>query len=103
MVRRLLVQSARTARRIVVAVVGATVLAIGVALLVLPGPAFVVIPIGLAILGVEFAWARHWLRRLREGADAVWQGGAGLWSGGWRRRGGGPPTDGGRSGGVGLR
>jgi tellurite resistance protein TerC len=87
MVRRLIVQSARTARRIVVAVIGATVLLFGVALLVLPGPAMVVIPIGLAILGAEFAWARHWLRRLREGADAVWRGGSDLWSGDWGRGG----------------
>jgi len=56
----------RWARRIAVALVGGTVLAIGVALLVLPGPAFVVIPIGLAILGAEFAWARHWLRKVKE-------------------------------------
>jgi tellurite resistance protein TerC len=101
MVRRLIVHSVRTARRVIVAVVGATVLAIGVALIVLPGPAFVVIPLGLAILGAEFAWARHWLHKLRDGADAVWRGGAGLWNGGgWRRRGGpGAPTDGGSSGG----
>jgi len=46
--------------------VGGTVLAIGVALIVLPGPAFVVIPLGLAILGAEFAWARHWLRRVKQ-------------------------------------
>ena len=57
----------RWARRIAVGVVGGTVLFIGLALIVLPGPAFVVIPIGLAILGVEFAWARHWLRRVRQG------------------------------------
>ena len=81
MVRRLLVTSYRAARRIVVATVGATVLAIGVALIVLPGPAFVVIPIGLAILGAEFAWARRWLRTLRSGADAV-----------WRKAAGGPPS-----------
>ena len=56
----------RWARRIAVALVGGTVLAIGIALLVLPGPAFVVIPVGLAILGVEFAWARHWLRKVRQ-------------------------------------
>jgi len=56
----------RWARRIAVAVVGGTVLAIGVALLVLPGPAFVVIPLGLAILGAEFAWARLWLRKVRQ-------------------------------------
>ena len=56
----------RWARRIVVAIVGGTVLAIGVALIVLPGPAFVVIPLGLAILGVEFAWARSWLRKVKD-------------------------------------
>lgn len=56
----------RWARRIAVAVVGGTVLAIGVALIVLPGPAFVVIPLGLAILGAEFAWARYWLRRVKQ-------------------------------------
>lgn len=55
----------RWARRIAVALVGGTVLAIGVALIVLPGPALVVIPVGLAILGVEFAWARAWLRKVR--------------------------------------
>lgn len=55
----------KLARRIAVAVVGSTVLAVGVALLVLPGPAVVVIPIGLAILSVEFAWARLWLKKVR--------------------------------------
>ena len=53
-------------QRIVVIVVGETVLAIGAALIVLPGPAFIVIPLGLAILAVEFAWARRWLRKVRE-------------------------------------
>ena len=37
----------------------------GCALMVLPGPAFIVIPAGLAILAVEFACARHWLRSPR--------------------------------------
>jgi len=54
------------ARRVAVALVGGTVLAIGVALIVLPGPAFVVIPLGLAILGAEFAWARRWLRKVKQ-------------------------------------
>ena len=58
--------SYRWARRIVVAIVGGTVLAIGVALIVLPGPAFVVIPLGLAILSAEFAWARFWLRKVKQ-------------------------------------
>jgi hypothetical protein len=38
-------------------------------LLVTPGPAFVVIPVGLAILATEFAWARQWLRVIRDSAD----------------------------------
>lgn len=56
----------RMARRIIVLVVGMTVLVLGIVLIVLPGPAFVVIPIGLAILSIEFAWARRWLRKVRE-------------------------------------
>jgi tellurite resistance protein TerC len=59
----------RWARRIAIAVVGSTVLAIGVALIVLPGPALVVIPLGLAILSIEFAWARRWLRKVRQGSN----------------------------------
>jgi tellurite resistance protein TerC len=56
----------KAARRLVVAVVGATVLLIGVIMLVTPGPAIVVIPVGLAILSIEFAWARLWLKRMRQ-------------------------------------
>ena len=56
----------KVARRIVVGVVGTTVVLLGVAMLVLPGPAFIVIPSGLAILALEFAWARRWLRIARE-------------------------------------
>jgi tellurite resistance protein TerC len=63
---RILTVTYQWARRCVVAVIGTTVILIGVAMLVLPGPAFVVIPAGLAILGVEFAFARRWLHRLRE-------------------------------------
>jgi uncharacterized protein (TIGR02611 family) len=61
-------------RRIIVSVVGATVLLIGIALLVLPGPAFIVIPIGLAILATEYAWARHWLKKVRQIANGVISG-----------------------------
>lgn len=54
------------ARRIAVTVSGFTVLAVGIAMTVLPGPAFIVIPLGLGILGLEFAWARRWLKRIKE-------------------------------------
>ena len=65
-VRRLEAQRARhrerpLAVRILYIVVGFTLLGAGVAMLVLPGPAFVVIPVGLAILSLEFAWAERLL------------------------------------------
>ncbi len=56
----------RAARRIVVAIVGSTVMLLGVIMLVTPGPGLLIIPLGLAILSVEFAWARYWLRKVRE-------------------------------------
>jgi hypothetical protein len=34
-------------------------------MIVLPGPAFIVIPAGLGILGLEFAWARVWLKKIK--------------------------------------
>jgi hypothetical protein len=52
-------------RKLIIAIIGGTVLVIGVALIVLPGPAFIVIPIGLAILATEFAWARRAVVRAR--------------------------------------
>ncbi|HLP15219.1 MAG TPA: PGPGW domain-containing protein [Bacteroidota bacterium] len=49
----------------IVLVVGYTVLFVGIALLVLPGPAFVVIPIGLTILATEVQWAKKILDKLK--------------------------------------
>jgi tellurite resistance protein TerC len=63
----------RFARKVAVAVIGSTVLAFGIALIVLPGPAFVVIPLGLAILATEFLWARRLLRRVRQTATSAYQ------------------------------
>ena len=68
------VENVKVAKRVIVSVVGATVLLIGVALLVLPGPAFIVIPVGLAILATEYAWARRWLKRARRIASNVVSG-----------------------------
>lgn len=56
----------KAAKRIAIGVAGVTVLLIGVVMIITPGPALVLIPAGLAILGLEFAWARLWLRRLRK-------------------------------------
>lgn len=54
------------AKRMIVAIVGLTVLVIGIAMIVLPGPAIVVIPIGLGILATEFVWARNLLHTIKE-------------------------------------
>ncbi|MCL4306330.1 PGPGW domain-containing protein [bacterium] len=60
-----------TALRLVRTLIGFTVLGVGVLLIVLPGPAFIVIPIGLAILATEYAWARRYLRRFKEGGEKL--------------------------------
>jgi len=54
------------AKRVIVVVIGFTVLAVGIAMIVLPGPAVVVIPVGLAILATEFIWARKLLDKVKE-------------------------------------
>lgn len=60
----------RNGRRIVVFVVGGTVLLTGVVMLTGPGPGVLVILAGLAILAAEFAWARRWLKRTRSRPEA---------------------------------
>jgi tellurite resistance protein TerC len=61
-----------TARRIVISVVGGSVVALGLAMLVLPGPGILVIAAGLAILAAEFAWARRWLKTVKKrGQQAI--------------------------------
>ncbi len=57
--------------RAAVVVAGIVILLTGIAMLALPGPAFVVIPIGLAILALEFTWAERLLETaLEKAADA---------------------------------
>jgi uncharacterized protein (TIGR02611 family) len=56
----------KAAKRIAIAVVGGTVVLLGIIMIVTPGPGLVGIAVGLAILDVEFACARRWLKRLRE-------------------------------------
>lgn len=50
-------------KKVVVAVIGTTVVLFGLIMIVLPGPAVIVVPLGLAILASEFAWARRVIRR----------------------------------------
>jgi len=61
----LLLKSIKRVKRVLIIVMGFTLLLIGVAMIVLPGPAIIVIPIGLALLATEFAWARRLLKELK--------------------------------------
>ena len=62
------------ARRLVVVVIGFTILAAGIAMIVLPGPAFVVIPVGLAVLATEFIWAGKLLDSVKERIERMRNG-----------------------------
>jgi uncharacterized protein (TIGR02611 family) len=61
----------RQIKRAIKTVFGFTLLAIGVVLLVTPGPGWLVIFSGLAVLAAEFLWARRLLDRLKSGAGRV--------------------------------
>lgn len=67
----LAIRSYRQARRAVILLLGSSVLLIGVAMIVLPGPAILIIPLGLSILAIEFAWAARWLASVRKTFDGV--------------------------------
>ena len=65
MIRALADITYRQGRRLVVFVIGGSLLLIGIALIFQPGPAVIVIPVGLAVLALEFTWARNFLHRIR--------------------------------------
>lgn len=50
-------------RKLIVTIIGSVITLLGVALIILPGPAWLLLPIGLAILSLEYEWARKWLKK----------------------------------------
>jgi tellurite resistance protein TerC len=60
------IETLKQARRIIVAVVGFTVVLLGVVMMVTPGPGWLVVFLGLSILSAEFVWARRWLKRIKK-------------------------------------
>ena len=62
----IVLKTLQRAKRLIVIVFGFTLLVIGIAMIVLPGPAFIVIPLGLAILASEFVWARRLLNKIKD-------------------------------------
>ena len=61
----LMLKTLKQAKRLIVIVAGSTVLLIGIAMIVLPGPAVLVIPVGLGVLATEFVWARKLLTKIK--------------------------------------
>jgi tellurite resistance protein TerC len=61
----------RRLKTVITAIVGFTIIAIGAAMLVLPGPGLVVIAFGLVILSAEFVWAKRALDRMKDQAQKV--------------------------------
>jgi tellurite resistance protein TerC len=62
-IARLGLESRPRLRKLLVGILGGSVILIGLAMTVLPGPAIIVVPLGFAILATEFAWARRVWRR----------------------------------------
>jgi Flp pilus assembly protein TadB len=58
----------RSSKRILVSVIGALLVLAGVAMLVLPGPGILVVALGFAVLGTEYAWAAAALERTKRAA-----------------------------------
>ena len=62
---------ARNSKRAAISIVGAVLVLGGLAMLVLPGPGILVIALGFAVLGTEYAWAATALERTKRGAEAA--------------------------------
>ena len=61
----LLLKTIRQTKRLIIIVIGFTILLIGIAMIVLPGPAVLVIPLGLGVLASELVWARRILNKIK--------------------------------------
>jgi uncharacterized protein (TIGR02611 family) len=58
-------ETIRQARRLIVLVVGLTLLLCGVGMLITPGPGSLLILAGLSVLALELVWARRLLRKIK--------------------------------------
>lgn len=56
----------KQARRISIAIIGSTVVLLGIVMFVTPGPGWLVVFLGLSILSAEFVWARRLMKRLKQ-------------------------------------
>jgi tellurite resistance protein TerC len=61
----------RRLKTIITVVFGFTLLALGAAMVVLPGPGLVTIALGLVVLSSEYVWAKRALDRMKDQAQKV--------------------------------
>ena len=60
-------------RKLVVFLIGISIVLIGCVLFFTPGPAIIVIPVGLAVLATEFIWAKKLLKKFKETTSSITQ------------------------------
>ncbi len=61
----MLFKTVQQAKRFFKILIGFTLLLVGIVMLVTPGPGWLIIALGLAVLAAEFVWARRLLDRLK--------------------------------------
>ncbi|KAF0139305.1 MAG: PGPGW domain-containing protein [Ignavibacteriales bacterium] len=66
-----MIKSLKQLKRILIAIIGGTIVVIGLFMIVLPGPAFIVIPLGLSILATEFIWAKKMIEKFKDQFDKL--------------------------------
>ena len=60
-------------RKLVIFLIGTSIVLIGCVLFFTPGPAIIVIPVGLAVLATEFIWAKKLLKKFKETTSSIAQ------------------------------
>ena len=58
-------------RILAIFLIGISIVLIGCILFFTPGPAIIVIPIGLAVLATEFIWAKKLLNKFKEKTSSI--------------------------------
>lgn len=67
----MIIKTLKQLKRIFIGLVGGTVVLIGLVMIVLPGPAIIIIPLGFSILATEFLWAKRLSNKLQEKVSKV--------------------------------
>lgn len=67
----MIIKTIKQLKKIMIAITGTTILVIGIAMIFLPGPSIIVIPVGLSVLATEFIWADKILKKFKSGLNYI--------------------------------